>query len=264
MSSVPNSSDPVLAAVDLRHGPQATALLTEVLDRCRTLGSAGVVVFDLDSTLLDNKPRQALIMAEYGQAHGIPSLSDNRPEHWDGWDFRKAMRNAGLPAAEIERHVEPYREQWRAQFFTSEYCRIDEGIPGAAAFTRAVQATQARVIYVTGRHEGMRSGSVESLARLKFPVPDGDATQLWMKPQLDEDDDAFKARVHAALPEQGQVLAVFDNEPAHVNDYRRSFGDANVVHLATDHSMRPIFVDPGIPSIADFVGYRPDAASRDR
>ena len=48
------------------------------------------------------------------------------------------------------------------------------------------------------------------------------------------------------------VAAVLDNEPMHVNDYRRSFPEALVVHLATDHSMRDTLVDPGIPSIADF------------
>nr|MCH9685827.1 hypothetical protein [Deltaproteobacteria bacterium] len=198
------TSDPVLAAVDLRQGPAATALLTEVLARCAQHGSGGVAVFDLDSTLLDNKPRQAKIMAEYGEAHGVTALAQMRAEHWDGWDFRKAMRNAGLAEAELEPHVEPYRELWRQRFFTSEYCEVDEAIAGAAAFTQAVQATGTKVLYVTGRHEGMRNGS---------------AVQLWMKPQLDEDDDQFKAQVHARLPGEGTVVAAFDNEPTHINDY---------------------------------------------
>ena len=95
-------------------------------------------------------------------------------------------------------------------------------------------------------------------ARLGLPLPDGDAVQLWMKPTQDEDDDHFKARVHAELPRAGDVVAVFDNEPTHVNDYRRSLPHAVVIHLATDHSLREVFVDRAIPSIADFVGWEAD------
>lgn len=247
-------NDPVLAAVDLRTGAEARALLQEVLDRCRRPGA--VVVFDLDSTLLDNKPRQARIMAEYGREHGAPALAGSRREHWTGgWDFRVAMRNAGLPEHEIELHAEPYRAYWRERFFTSEYCRLDEPTAGAVAFVTAVRQAGARVLYVTGRHEGMREGTVDCFARVGMPVPDGDGVQLWMKPTVDEDDDHFKARVHAELPKAGEVVAVFDNEPTHVNDYRRSLPQALVIHLATDHSMREVFVDRAIPSIADFSGW---------
>jgi hypothetical protein len=243
--------DPVLAAVDLRQGAQARRLLQDVLDRCRH--PRAVVVFDLDSTLLDNKPRQARIMAEYGREHGVPSLAGCRREHWTaGWDFRHAMRNTGLPQAEIEAHAEPYRECWRERFFTSEYCRLDEPLRGAVAFVQAVRQAGGRVLYVTGRHEGMREGTLDCFARVGLLVPDGDAVQLWMKPSMDEEDDDFKARVHADLPRAGDVQAVFDNEPTHVNDYQRSLPHARVIHLATDHSLRDVYVEPGIPSIADF------------
>jgi len=125
-------------------------------------------------------------------------------------------------------------------------------VVGAVAYVRAVRDAGARVFYVTGRQEDMRAGSEASFQTLGFPAPDGDAVQLWMKPTLDEDDDAFKARVHADLRALGAPVAVFDNEPIHINAYRRSFPDSQVIHLATDHSMRSILVDPGIPSIGDF------------
>jgi len=246
--------DPVLAAVDLRAGAEARTLLQQVLDQCRR--SRAVVVFDLDSTLLDNKPRQARIMADYGREHGVTALAGSLREHWTGgWDFRVAMRNAGLPAADIEVHAEPYRALWRERFFSSEYCRLDEPTPGALEFAKAVREAGGRVLYVTGRHEGMREGTVACFARVGLPLPDGDAVQLWMKPTQDEDDDHFKARVHAELPKAGEVVAVFDNEPTHVNDYRRSLPHALVIHLATDHSLREVFVERGIPSIGDFTAW---------
>ena len=38
-----------------------------------------------------------------------------------------------------------------------------------------------------------------------------------------------------------------------MNAYKRSFPDAVVVHLDTDHSRRPVNVLPEVPSIHDFV-----------
>ncbi|MCA9652459.1 MAG: HAD family hydrolase [Myxococcales bacterium] len=234
----------------MRTGADARALLQQVLDRCGA--PHAVAVFDLDSTLLDNKTRQARIMAEYGERHGVAALARSRAEHWEGWDYRVAMRNAGLPPDQVEAHVEPYRALWRELFFTSEYCRLDTPVRGSVAYMQAVRETGARICYVTGRHEAMRAGSEDCFAQHGLPEPDGDRVQLWMKPTLEEHDDDYKARVHADLPGLGTVVAVFDNEPMHVNDYRRSFPEALVVHLATDHSMRDTLVDPGIPSIADF------------
>jgi hypothetical protein len=49
------------------------------------------------------------------------------------------------------------------------------------------------------------------------------------------------------------IVAAFDNEPTHDNAYKRSFPDAVVVHLDTDHSRRPVEVLADIPSIHDFV-----------
>ena len=48
------------------------------------------------------------------------------------------------------------------------------------------------------------------------------------------------------------LACAFDNEPTHVNAYKRAFPDARVVHLDTDHSGRPVEVRPDVPSIVDF------------
>ena len=56
------------------HGRQVDAqVLHRVLGRAQEVGARGLVLFDLDSTLLDNKPRQARILREFGAAHGAPS-----------------------------------------------------------------------------------------------------------------------------------------------------------------------------------------------
>jgi hypothetical protein len=225
-------------------------VLVRVLARVAALPGA-VVVFDLDSTILDNKPRQARILREFGVARGIPILAATRADHWVDWSITRAMANAGLPADEIARLAEDAKQFWRDRFFTSEYCRDDEPIAGAHDFLAAIVAAGGFIAYCTGRHEQMRAGTVDNFARLGYPVP-GARVQLLMKPLFELSDDDWKIEAYARLRQLGGVVAVFDNEPTHVNGYRAGFPDATVVHLATDDSGRPVPLADGVVSIKDF------------
>jgi hypothetical protein len=98
----------------------------------------------------------------------------------------------------------------------------------------------------------MRAGTVESFARLGYPLP-ADGAQLLMKPVFELSDDDWKVQAWAQLRAIGVVTAVFDNEPTHVNGYRAAFADAVVVHLATDDSGRAVALADGIVSIRSFV-----------
>ena len=249
--SYPPSTFPVLAQAE------SAALLARVLDAARAAGPAALVAFDLDSTLLDNRPRQARILREYGAMHSLKALAAHHADHWQGWDARIAMAASGLAPDLIEEHFAPFRIYWRDKFFTSEYCVEDRPIAGATDYVRAILAAGARVLYVTGRHEEMRGGTVVCFERTGFPCPDDSTVELLMKPTLEEHDDLYKSRTYALLHERGRVVAAFDNEPAHINGYREHFPDAIAVHLATDHSMRDIPLAAGIPSIRDFAGHRP-------
>ncbi len=112
---------------------QQEAILAAALDRARREAPGGVVVCDLDSTLLDNRPRLARILQDYGRSGGIPELIDARPEHWQGWSLERALANAGLRPAEVEAHAGPARRFFAQWFFTSAYCRLDVPVPGAPA-----------------------------------------------------------------------------------------------------------------------------------
>lgn len=225
-------------------------VLERVLARVRALPNA-VVVFDLDSTLLDNKPRQARILREFGAAHGIPALAATRNEHWVDWSITHAMANAGLSADEIARFGDQAKQFWRERFFTSEYCRDDEPIAGAKDYLDAVAAAGGFIAYCTGRHEPMRAGTVDNFERLGYPLP-GARVQLLMKPVFELSDDDWKTEAYARLKQLGGVVGVFDNEPTHVNGYRAGFPEATVVHLATDDSGRPVPLAEGVVSIKDF------------
>ncbi|MCA2976687.1 MAG: hypothetical protein INH41_07175 [Myxococcaceae bacterium] len=227
--------------------------LEQVLASASQQGRRGVLVFDLDSTVFDNRPRQARIVREYGAQKGIAALTRCQAFHFtNGWDLTHACVNAGLSADEAEALFRDLKGFWAARFFTSPYCRDDIEIVGAPRYLHACLKTGARLVYVTGRHEEMRGGSIEAMARCGMPVPTGDDVLLMMKPTLRETDDAYKRVAHQALDGLGFVLAAFDNEPTHVNDYAERFPTCVPVHLATDHSGRPVTLAERVVSIPHF------------
>ena len=233
--------------------PDWHQVLERILDQASTLREKAVLAFDLDSTLFDNRPRQARIVREYGKARGIKALEQCTSEHWtSGWDMKAAMRNCGMPAAEVEAKYPDAKKFWQERFFTSEYCEDDIAIEGASEFTHAVVRTGAVLAYVTGRHEEMRKGTVEAMRKAGMALPGEGNTRLMMKPTLRENDDAFKRVAHEQLGKIGTVIAAFDNEPTHANDYRSKFPHATVIHLATDHSGRPVEILEGIVSVPHF------------
>ena len=209
--------------------------------------------FDLDSTILINKARQARIVREYGAQIGDSHLAACPPEAVISWDLRDTARLCGLTEEEAERIYPALKEFWRERFFTSEYCKDDTPVAGARDFLQRVLQAGGEILYITGRHEEMGRGTVESFRRAGFPLPDGQNIQLWLKPLLADDDDAWKEICNRRLVEMRGIACAFDNEPTHVNTYKRSFPKAVVVHLDTDHSRRPVEILPDIPSIHDFV-----------
>lgn len=227
-------------------------VLDRALQKAAALGPRGVFVFDLDSTLLDNKPRQARIVREAGQHLGEPRLTSCQPDHFTDWSVEKPLRCVGIQDHELDALVPKVRRYWKQTFFTSEYCVDDIAVAGAVDFVREVLSLGTRIAYCTGRHEPMRRGTVACLAREGFPVPDAQQVHLLMKPTLEEHDDDWKVRARSLIAQLGTVLAAFDNEPTHINSYFVHFGDAQCVHLLTDDSSRGIAPHPDIPSVRDF------------
>jgi hypothetical protein len=220
--------------------------LARVLDHLRRPRAAAsarptLAVFDLDSTLLSTQQRNHVILREFAARPDAPdalreiaarlTVDDMR------WNAIDDVRAAGFSDEAV---LKDFRGFWFRRFFSSEYLRHDEPLPGAPAFVRDVHA-HAHVVYLTGRDEpNMGAGTRESLAAHGFPV--AERTRVILKPRFDEPDLAFKRRAIEDLVAMGDVLAAFENEPANANLFAERFPEAEVVFLDTVHS-------PGAPPL---------------
>src|ERR1700685_1014060 len=131
------------------------ALFERILGRCerRWGGAPPVVVFHLDGTLFDNRPRTAAIFHELAAS-------------WETKEPEIAARLRTVDAAQLAYHMhdslarlgitrdDPVRDAfafWRDRFFADAHLRHDVEVPGAAAFARGCYDRGATLVYLTGR-----------------------------------------------------------------------------------------------------------------
>ena len=229
--------------------------LQRTLEAARRWGPEGVLAFDLDSTLFDNRPRQAKIVRDFGKARGLSLLQACKPEYFvSGWDLENALLRCGLSQEELRACLAEVRQFWRERFFTSAYCLEDVPIPGAKKYLDACLKTSAQLAFITGRPDEMEEGTIACLKKHGMPTPGG-RVHLLMKPSEETDDDAFKRQAHSRVSSLGELIAVFDNEPTHINDYARQFPDAFAFWLDTGHSGRDVQLSPDIIVLRDFEIY---------
>jgi hypothetical protein len=116
---------------------------------------------------------------------------------------------------------------WLAYFFTNEYCTKDQPNPGATKYLLLLTRAGAKIVYLTGRDiPRMGPGTKENLRRNRFPMDPNDAL-LIMKSDPNEDDLAFKESQFASIAAKGEVLGVFENEPANINSMADAFPGAD-------------------------------------
>ena len=210
------------------------------------------MAFDLDSTLLDNRPRQAKIVRDFGKARGLSLLQACKPDCFiSGWDLEDALLRCGLSQDELAGCMVEVRRFWQERFFSSAYCIEDIPLPGAKAYVDACLKTGAQLIFITGRPEEMEEGTIACLKKHGMPTPGG-RVHLLMKPSAQKDEDLFKRQAHNRIPSLGELIAVFDNEPTHINDYARQFPDALAFWLDTGHSGRDVELLPSIIPLSSF------------
>lgn len=213
-----------------------------------------VVVFDLDGTLLDNRPRTVAILREVASS----------------WETSRPETSRILASVEVENIVygladslAPFgvtdesliadaHTHWRERFFVDEMLRHDVPVEGAAAFVRAVYDAGATVVYLTGRDlPNMSVGSWQSLRNHGFPIGVV-GTELVCKPAFEISDEVYKRGQAPLMDRLGQLVASFDNEPGNCNLFLEAHPEAASVLLDTQHSTHAPPLDPGVVVIRNF------------
>src|SRR5258708_2041095 len=209
------------------------ALLDRIVSRCaHSPGSAAaVVVFDLDGTLMDNRPRTCAILHELAEVWKTREpelaarLASSKPDDL-AYLLTDTLERLDVHRTELVKEAEIF---WRERFFTDHHLRHDVEVSGASAFARACYEQGAVLVYFTGRDlPAMGVGSFASLRDLGFPIglP---GTELVLKSDANMPDEAFKRQVGPELARVGKVIAIFDNEPGNCNVLGASYPDADTV-----------------------------------
>lgn len=228
--------------------------LFELLDR---LTPGQVVVFDLDDTLLSTNHRHQLILREFASEPTVrlkhPEAATTLAELPESRFKYAIVETAAAAGVTDKKLLEDLRAFWFKRFFRNEYLLADHPVPGAAEYCREVLAKEARVVYFTGRDEGMRQGTLANLERWNFPMPGSESVRLILKPHFDMNDFEYKRDGLKAIAQLGSVAGSFENEPAHLNLFQEAFPDSWLFLLETKHSGKPVEPHPSTRRIKDFI-----------
>ena len=232
------------------------ALMSRIVARCK--GTPGqpspVVVFDLDGTLMDNRPRTLAILKELaselkGEAHTSAELfATARAEHL-AYLLTDTLRKLGLEHPELAIRAESF---WKQRFFSDDYLKHDIAIDGSVEFARACYEAGACLVYFTGRDLPLMGiGSFQSLRDLGYPIGVV-GTELVCKPDAKIPDELFKRAEGPKLLRVGRVVAAFDNEPGNCNAFVEMNPDAEIVFVDTQHLPGAPPLDSKVHIVTDF------------
>lgn len=242
-----------------RYEPAALAEVARRVDAARASKRTPIVVFDLDHTLYDNRPRTLLILAEF--AATLPAAQQDAAAKIRGlalkdvrYRLADTLAAAGIADASLVAAAEAY---WAPRFFSDAYAALDVPLPGAADFVRDLWRRGALVVYLTGRDAPrMFSGTSESLKKWGFPIGVR-GSQLVLKPTQEEKDEAFKQASLDQVSALGAVVASFENEPGNLAAMAQRWPEALAVFLDTDFNPKGAVTEPpaGARWVGDYSGY---------
>jgi phosphoserine phosphatase len=214
-----------------------------------------LAIFDLDGTLFDNRTRTIFILREISEkfdtkAPGLAAAFEN----FQDLSIIDYSLDITLARLGVRHPAETafIKAEWAKRFFSDEYQKYDMPITGAKSFVERVHKAGATVIYLTGRDVGrMLVGTTEVLRLYGFPVGVA-GTMTIVKKEFEQDDEIFKKEVSEYIDRLGEVVAVFENEPANSNILAERFPGAASFFVMTQHRPGAPALNKGISLIKDF------------
>ena len=190
------------------------------------------MLFDLDSTLLNNRPRQARILREFGAAGAVAPLLSCALEAFRWLVAEGADAQPGLcRETEVENPEPQAKQYWRDRFFYQrEHCVDDVALAGAVDFVQRCKEP-VRVSSYCRSPSGDATG--RRLLRTRgLPDSDEDRVSLLMKPQSDMHDDDWKLPARDQTRQRGQLIAALTTSRRTSTPTASSVPDAICVHLS--------------------------------
>lgn len=247
-----------------KYSPKALQLLLERITAVSKTGNRPpVVIFDLDETLIDTSPMKTRITKEFLSQQDVPgtwpretTLAQNflRAPKW-GFSMSATLRSIGIENREF---LDKFRQFAAERFFSAEYKLDHVAIPGAPEYVREIKRRGAAIFYLTARQSSEREGTIASLEKMQFPVPDGKRVFLIVK-EKEQDTPEYKLSQLGNIAAMGKVVGGFENEPQNANIFKTRFPDALIVFVdmlttgAIDpKTSLPFKVHDTIPWIPDF------------
>jgi hypothetical protein len=241
------------SAMAQEHNPEALTQVIEQVKQVRALGKQPVVMFDLDDTLINTRERTLRIIQDFAkQTELLPEdaqkLAALKIENIR-FLMSDTLKEQGVLNPALAKNLGDF---WASRFFTNEYSANDKQNPGAALYVREIVKAGAKVVYLTGRDAPrMQVGTLENLRKQGFPV-NSSAALLMMKPNNSVDDLAFKRESFTQVAAMGEMIGVFENEPANVNAMADAFPAATAIFLDTIHSPTNIVPEARVSQVLDF------------
>ena len=233
-------------------------ILAQVTENSKVLRPS-LMVFDLDSTLFDVRPRIRQVLKEFLRQDQIRSIYPNDFKalesleiHQKDWGIRGALQRTGLVNhnPELGKII---KEFWLESFFSDEFLHFDEPYEGSVEYVDKLINAGAQIAFLTGRDwKRMGKGTVEVLQKWGFPYQDQTVT-LALKPHQGEDDALFKSNWFKKLVNEpkapaGAALAgkpetpakqdiwFFENEPVNISLVRKEHPHVKIVFFDSTHS----------------------------
>jgi hypothetical protein len=216
-------------------------------------GLPPIVVFGLDGTLFETRPRTLQILFEFADSveNEAPAVAASlrRLEH--GMIrrlLRDTLREVGV--------VQPAHRPGHHQLLVHTLPRLGllgarHPEPGAAEFASQVHRAGGGVVYLSARDiPSMLIGSVVALRDHGFPIAEP-GVQLAFKPDATLSDEAHKREMLPELARGGEVVAVFDSDPAVCAMAYGYFPDA-LVGLMDTWELEPPPPESGLSHVRDF------------
>lgn len=164
------------------------------------------VVFDLDNTIWDNRPRTTELARRFDAERGT-NLFDGLTLDQVGKDGYETAINAGL----TREQAKEFSKYWRQHAYSDEMNQFDAPLAEIDDLAKQAQEAGAEVIYLTARPEEERAGTLGNLERMG--LPNADSAHLIMKPTEREPSAPYKVRELTRMQEAGDAhLAWFLTE----------------------------------------------------